>query len=35
MHNNRGNALAQLRRLDDALLAYDEALRCRPDLAEA
>ncbi|MEN5001285.1 VWA domain-containing protein [Luteimonas sp. TWI596] len=32
---NRGNALARLGRLDEAIAAYDEALRLQPDMADA
>jgi Ca-activated chloride channel family protein len=32
---NRGNALAKLGRYEDALAAYDEALRLAPDMADA
>ncbi|MFN3843219.1 MAG: tetratricopeptide repeat protein [Rehaibacterium terrae] len=34
-HYNRGNALAQAGRFDDALRAYDEALARDPDFADA
>ena len=34
-HNNRGNALRELKRLDEALASYDEALALKPDYAEA
>lgn len=34
-HNNRGNILKSLDRLDGALTAYDEAVALRPDYAEA
>ena len=33
--NNRGNALQELKRLDDALASYAEAIRIKPDYAEA
>ncbi|MBB3345127.1 tetratricopeptide repeat protein [Luteimonas sp. RC10] len=32
---NRGNALARLGRFDEAIAAYDEALRLQPDMADA
>jgi len=32
---NKGNALAKLGRYDDALAAYDEALKLAPDMADA
>lgn len=32
---NRGNALAQAGQLDDAIAAYDQALRLQPDMASA
>ena len=32
---NRGNALARLGRYDDAIAAYDEALRLQPEMADA
>ena len=34
-HYNRGNALAKSGKLDEALKAYDEALKRNPDLADA
>ncbi|KQX25928.1 MULTISPECIES: O-linked N-acetylglucosamine transferase, SPINDLY family protein [unclassified Sphingomonas] len=34
-HNNRGNALMDLRRLDEALASFDEAIRINPDYAQA
>jgi predicted O-linked N-acetylglucosamine transferase (SPINDLY family) len=34
-HSNLGNALNGMGRLDDALAAYDRALRLRPDYADA
>jgi len=34
-HYNRGNALANLGRLEDALAAYDRALEQAPDMADA
>src|SRR6516162_9934171 len=34
-HNNRGNALQKLNRLDDALASYDQAIALKPDYAEA
>ena len=34
-HSNLGNALLDMGRLDDALAAYDKALRLKPDYAEA
>ena len=34
-HNNRGNALRELKRLEEALASYDEALALKPDYAEA
>ena len=33
--NNRGNALHELKRLDEALASYDRALALQPDYAEA
>ena len=33
--NNRGHALKDLKRLDEALKNYDEAIRLKPDYAEA
>jgi predicted TPR repeat methyltransferase len=33
--NNRGNALAAMRRLDEAIPSYDRALALMPDLAQA
>lgn len=33
--NNRGNALKELQRFDEALTSYDDALRIKPDFAEA
>ena len=35
VHNNRGNALRELGRHDDALAAFDRALALKPDYAEA
>ncbi|WP_366845961.1 tetratricopeptide repeat protein [Sphingorhabdus sp. EL138] len=32
---NRGNALQDLKRLDDALASYDKAIALKPDYAEA
>ena len=34
-HNNRGNALRELQRLDEALASYDRAIALNPDLPEA
>jgi tetratricopeptide (TPR) repeat protein len=34
-HFNRGNALKQLKRLDDALASFDKAIAIRPDFVEA
>jgi tetratricopeptide (TPR) repeat protein len=34
-HNNRGNALLELKRFDEALAGYDKALALKPDFAEA
>jgi tetratricopeptide (TPR) repeat protein len=34
-HNNLGNALQSLGRLDDAIAQYNETLRLKPDFAEA
>lgn len=34
-HYNRGNALAQQGKLDDAIKAYNEALKLNPDMADA
>src|SRR5262245_63646383 len=34
-HNNRGNVLRELKRLDEALASYDRALAVKPDYAEA
>lgn len=34
-HNNRGSALKDLKRHDEALASYDQALAIRPDYAEA
>lgn len=34
-HYNRGNALAQQGKLEEALSAYDEALKLNPDMADA
>src|SRR5262245_22740289 len=34
-HNNRGNALQELKRLDEALASHDKALALKPDYAEA
>ena len=34
-HNNRGNALRELKRLDEALASYDRAITLQPDFAEA
>jgi tetratricopeptide (TPR) repeat protein len=34
-HTNRGNALQELKRLDDALASYDKAIALKPDYAEA
>ena len=34
-HNNLGNALQDLKRLDDALASYDKALALKPDYADA
>src|SRR5262249_42588335 len=34
-HNNRGNALKELKRLDQALASYDRAIELKPDFAEA
>ncbi len=34
-HNNRGNALLNLKRHGAALASYDAALRVRPDYADA
>jgi len=34
-YSNRGNALRELKRLDEALLSYDEAIRLQPNYAEA
>jgi predicted O-linked N-acetylglucosamine transferase (SPINDLY family) len=33
--NNRGNALKELKRLDDALASYDKAIYLKPDYADA
>ena len=33
--NNRGNALRELKRFDEALASYDKALALKPDYAEA
>ena len=33
--NNRGNALQNLKRLDEALASYDRAIALKPDYAEA
>jgi tetratricopeptide (TPR) repeat protein len=33
--NNRGNALKKIKRLDEALASYDEAIRIRPDFTDA
>ena len=33
--NNRGNALQELKRLDEALASYDKAIAFKPDYAEA
>ena len=35
IHNNRGNALRELGRREDALAAFDRALALKPDYAEA
>ena len=34
-YSNRGNAKAALERYDDAITDYDEAIRLKPDYAEA
>jgi Ca-activated chloride channel family protein len=34
-HYNRGNALARANKLDDAVTAYDEALKRQPDFSDA
>jgi protein O-GlcNAc transferase len=34
-HNNRGNVLRELKRLEEALASYDRALALKPDYAEA
>ena len=34
-HSNRGNALHELKRFEDALASYERALTLRPDYAEA
>ena len=34
-HYNRGNALAQLQRFDEAIAAYDDALALKPNFTEA
>ena len=34
-HGSRGNALRELKRLDEALVSYDRALALKPDYAEA
>ena len=34
-YNNRGNALQDLKRFEEALASYDKALAIRPDYAEA
>jgi len=34
-HNNRGNALKDLGRLDDAVASYDRAIALKPDYADA
>ena len=34
-YSNRGNALKELKRLDDALANYDKAIALKPDYAEA
>ncbi len=34
-HNNRGNALLDLKRVDEALASYDKALSLKPDYASA
>src|SRR5690606_40873225 len=34
-HYNRGNALAKAGKLDEAIKAYDEALRRQPDFEDA
>ena len=35
VHNNRGAALKELRRLDEAVASYDRAIALRPDFTEA
>jgi tetratricopeptide (TPR) repeat protein len=35
LHNNRGNALRDLKRLEEARAAYDRALALKPDFAQA
>lgn len=35
VHNNRGNALKELKRLDESLASYDKALALDPDYADA
>jgi tetratricopeptide (TPR) repeat protein len=34
-HSNRGNALKELKRLNEALVSYDRAVTLKPDFAEA
>ena len=34
-HNNRGNALGDLKRPAEALASYDKAIALKPDYAEA
>jgi predicted O-linked N-acetylglucosamine transferase (SPINDLY family) len=34
-YSNRGNALLELKRLDEALVSYDKAIALKPDYAEA